>query len=259
MKTSRTEAAGARQRIVRAAADRFRRDGIAETGLAGFGPEAGLTAGGFYCHFDFQGRVVGRGTRTRVGSGRRYDAGRFGPLRLRIQLRNLRRRLSLGRTSGRSLGFPFAALGSEVARADGLTRSVATNGFLKLSIWLQDPERGENSEQRRHDAIVCGSATIGALTMSRLVSYLQKRRGPRLASVLDELGQLSAFPEGWFASVLADVGSLQVGYAYKSKWYSKEGVRLLRGSNIAPGRVTWDDEVRLPTNLAADFTDPEYR
>ena len=169
MKTSRTEAAEARQRIVRAAADRFRRDGIAETGLAGFVPEVGLTAGGFYCHFDFQGRVVRRGTRTRVGSGRRYDAGCFGPLRLRIQLRNLRRRLSLGRTSGRSSGFPSAALGSEVARADGLTRSVATNGFLKLSIWLQDPERGENSEARRHDAIVCGSAMIGAPTMSRLV------------------------------------------------------------------------------------------
>src|SRR5258707_15866135 len=63
MKTSRTEAAEARQRIVRAAADRFRRDGIAETGLAGFVPEAGLTAGGFYCHFDFQGCVVRRGTR----------------------------------------------------------------------------------------------------------------------------------------------------------------------------------------------------
>ena len=168
MKTSRTEAAEARQRIVRAA-DQFRRDGIAETGLAGFVPEAGPTAGGFYCHFDFQGRVVGRGTRTRVGSGRRYDAGRFGPLRLWIQLRNLRRRLSLGRTSGRSSGFPFAAPGSEVARADGLTRSVATNGFIKLSIWLQDPERGENSEARRHDAIVCGSAMIGAPTMSRLV------------------------------------------------------------------------------------------
>src|SRR5258705_9852886 len=62
MKTSRTEAAEARQRIVRAAADRFRRDGIAETGLAGFVPEAGLTAGGFYCYFYFQGRVVRRGT-----------------------------------------------------------------------------------------------------------------------------------------------------------------------------------------------------
>lgn len=155
MKTSRTEAAEARQRIVMAAADRFRRDGITETGLAGFVPEAGLTAGGFYCHFDFQGRVVGRGTRTRVGSGRRYDAGRFGPLRLRIQLRNLRRRLSLGRTSGRSLGFPFAALRSEVARADGLTRSVATNGFLKLSIWLQDPEKGRKfgGEAPRRDRL----------------------------------------------------------------------------------------------------------
>src|SRR5258707_10998201 len=54
MKTSRTEAAEARQRIVRAAADRFRRDGIAETALAGLVPEAGLTARGFYYHFDFQ-------------------------------------------------------------------------------------------------------------------------------------------------------------------------------------------------------------
>src|SRR5258706_3473950 len=90
MKTSRTEAAEARQRIVRAAADRFRRDGIAETGLAGFVPEAGLTAGGFYCYFDFQGRVVGRGTRTRVAARPRDDAGRVGPLRMPIHHRNHR-------------------------------------------------------------------------------------------------------------------------------------------------------------------------
>src|SRR5258708_6159770 len=66
MKTSRTEAAEARQRIVRAAADRFRRDGIAETGLAGFMPEAGLTAGGFYAFFYFQERLRARGTGTPV-------------------------------------------------------------------------------------------------------------------------------------------------------------------------------------------------
>src|SRR6516165_380048 len=93
MKRSRTEAAEARRRIVRAAADRFRRDGVVETGRAGLVLEAGLTAGGSYRHFDFRGRVVGRGMRTGVGSGHRYDVRRFGRLRLRIQLRNPRRRL----------------------------------------------------------------------------------------------------------------------------------------------------------------------
>src|SRR5258707_12239002 len=70
MKTSRTEAAEARQRIVRAAADRFRRDGIAETGLAGFVPEAGLTAGGVYCPFGFEGNILWRGRVARAGTGR---------------------------------------------------------------------------------------------------------------------------------------------------------------------------------------------
>jgi type I restriction enzyme S subunit len=69
------------------------------------------------------------------------------------------------------------------------------------------------------------------------------------------LDEVFSLPKGWFAAVLADVGSLQVGYAYKSKWYSKEGVRLLRGANIAPGQVTWDDEVRLPAKLAADYSE----
>src|SRR5258708_7735774 len=58
MKRSRTEAAETRQRIVRAAAERFRRDGIAETSLAGLMAEAGLTAGGFYRHFDFKDALL---------------------------------------------------------------------------------------------------------------------------------------------------------------------------------------------------------
>jgi type I restriction enzyme S subunit len=58
-----------------------------------------------------------------------------------------------------------------------------------------------------------------------------------------------------FPAVLADVGKLQVGYAYKSKWYSKEGARLLRGANIAPGKVIWEDEVRLPTKLASEYSE----
>jgi type I restriction enzyme S subunit len=82
-------------------------------------------------------------------------------------------------------------------------------------------------------------------------AYIRSRRGSRLHAN----GAAHELPEGWFAGQLSDVGSLQVGYAYKSKWYSAEGVRLLRGANVAPGRVSWEDEVRLPPDLAEDFAD----
>jgi type I restriction enzyme, S subunit len=85
--------------------------------------------------------------------------------------------------------------------------------------------------------------------------YLAERRGSRLKPLVGRLGDRSTVPEGWFPAVLADVGSLQVGYAYKSKWYSKEGVKLLRGANIAPGSLTWEDEARLPFKLAVDFSE----
>jgi type I restriction enzyme, S subunit len=83
-------------------------------------------------------------------------------------------------------------------------------------------------------------------------SYLRTRRGSRLHSN----GQVGApLPDRWFSAQLSDVGTLQVGYAYKSKWYAADGVRLLRGANVAPGNVSWEDEVKLPHDIAADYAD----
>ncbi|HWK35166.1 restriction endonuclease subunit S [Sphingomonas sp.] len=82
-------------------------------------------------------------------------------------------------------------------------------------------------------------------------AYLNARRGSRL-HVNRAVGALPV-PTGWFDAQLADVGRLQVGYAYKSKWYAPDGVRLLRGANIAPGKITWDDEARLPVELAEEY------
>ncbi|MDB5599075.1 MAG: hypothetical protein JWN71_1119 [Xanthobacteraceae bacterium] len=85
--------------------------------------------------------------------------------------------------------------------------------------------------------------------------YLRGRRGSRLLRAIGDAEQPQSIPEGWLSANLADVGSLQVGYAYKSKWYANVGVPLLRGANIAPGKVTWDDVVRLPHERAAEFSE----
>ena len=87
--------------------------------------------------------------------------------------------------------------------------------------------------------------------------YLNKRKGSRLHAKSTGEVKGDRMPRGWFSAQLADVGSLQVGYAYKSQWYAKEGIRLLRGANISPGQVSWEDEVRVPPSVAAKFS--EYR
>jgi TetR/AcrR family transcriptional repressor of nem operon len=51
MRRSRKEAAATHKHIVETAAQEFRVNGIAETGLADVMKKAGLTHGGFYKHF----------------------------------------------------------------------------------------------------------------------------------------------------------------------------------------------------------------
>ncbi|XIA63434.1 TetR family transcriptional regulator [Bradyrhizobium sp. TZ2] len=55
-----------RERILKAAARKFRRQGIAATGMTGIMAEAGLTNGGFYSHFRSKKRSGSTRTRTRA-------------------------------------------------------------------------------------------------------------------------------------------------------------------------------------------------
>jgi type I restriction enzyme S subunit len=58
---------------------------------------------------------------------------------------------------------------------------------------------------------------------------------------------------GWRALALGDVAKLQAGYAFKSSWFAPAGVRLLRGTNIEPGRTRWIDVVYLSQSHASEF------
>ena len=52
---------------------------------------------------------------------------------------------------------------------------------------------------------------------------------------------------------LAYFRTLQNGYAFKSGWFSKEGVRLLRNANIGHGEIRWNDVVHLPEDRLLEF------
>jgi len=52
---------------------------------------------------------------------------------------------------------------------------------------------------------------------------------------------------------LRDVARLQNGYAFKSEWFSRDGIRLLRNANVSHGIVRWDDVASLPEFRATEF------
>lgn len=65
-------------------------------------------------------------------------------------------------------------------------------------------------------------------------------------------------PNSWQVKELSSVCSLQVGYAFKSKWYKDEGnVRVLRGANVGYGEPDWSETRYLEEDRVPEYE--EYR
>jgi len=63
--------------------------------------------------------------------------------------------------------------------------------------------------------------------------------------------EVGVVPDDWSLKRLGEVVDLQVGYAFKSAWFSKyDGVPLLRGENVGYGRPDWTDTRNLPLKMA---------
>jgi type I restriction enzyme S subunit len=52
---------------------------------------------------------------------------------------------------------------------------------------------------------------------------------------------------------IAEVAKVQSGYAFKSEDFQTSGVRLLRNTNILPGKIYWDDVVCLDEGKAGRY------
>ncbi len=168
MRKSKTETAETRRRIVDLAAQTFRSNGIAATGVAEIMAAAGLTHGGFYRHFDSKDQLVAEacsfGLDDMVRSYRSASEGgreRF--------VKHLQSCLTPAYRDDRSGGCPLVAMGSELVRADAATRRGASNGFQELideiAQWLPAKSRREARDQ----AIAVLTGMIGVVTMSRVV------------------------------------------------------------------------------------------
>lgn len=61
----------------------------------------------------------------------------------------------------------------------------------------------------------------------------------------------------WPRRKLGEVVKVQSGYAFKSDWFTDEGIRLLRKVNVSQGQTNWDDTAYLPENRRDEFPDYE--
>jgi TetR/AcrR family transcriptional repressor of nem operon len=113
-----------RQRIIETAAARFRKDGVAATGIAGLMADAGLTHGGFYAHFDSKEALVREAMAEALAHGKsRAVLEKSG---LEAYVRNYLRR---GHRDTPEHGCAAAALAPEIARHGVATRADFTKGL----------------------------------------------------------------------------------------------------------------------------------
>lgn len=170
MRKSREEAAQTRRRIIEAASQRFRGNGIAETGLNDLMKAAGLeTQGGFYKHFESKDELLGEAIEYSVAEilGRLEDSvtgvpaeDTFGAV--------ISNYLSTKHRDRRSHSCPYSAMGTELARLKGRNAKASAEGLKKLIALVAMQIKDVPAEQARRRATAAVSAMVGGLLLSRI-------------------------------------------------------------------------------------------
>lgn len=89
---------------------------------------------------------------------------------------------------------------------------------------------------------------------SRREKYQKSKKGARLKDANSiERARNGRLPESWVTCSISDVADLRTGYAFKSQWFSDTGVSIVRGVNVAPGRIDWNDRRKIPEVLAKEY------
>src|SRR5205085_237970 len=83
----------------------------------------------------------------------------------------------------------------------------------------------------------------------RLIELLEEKRSALIARAITS-PRLSEARLGYYVDLLA-------GYAFSSDGFTRDptDVRLLRGVNVSPGYIRWDDTVYWPSSQLSDFED----
>ena len=170
MRVTKQVAADNRRRILTAAAQLFREQGIDGAGVDAITEAAGLTHGAFYSQFDSKEAVVAEALRLVLDESRDLWARDASTQDKRDALeRIIDRYLSPRHRDSPGAGCGVAALGSDMARQPRKVRDVFTKR-LGESLEILAGLVPARTASRRHDAAVrLFSTMVGALILARAV------------------------------------------------------------------------------------------
>jgi AcrR family transcriptional regulator len=163
MRYSHTHKAETRRRIVDEAARRFRRDGVAGSGLVPLMKALGMTHGGFYAHFASKEALVEASLGAAVDTLNEKWQDPLAPEQLRSFLASY---LSPGHRDNPGEGCPLPSLCAELGLRG--QPSPATDGLaLRMAQRLRDCALLDAGADQ---GLVTLAALVGALTLSRAVA-----------------------------------------------------------------------------------------
>ena len=169
---SKAEKDESHDRIVRAAAARFRELGVQGIGVADLMKEAGLTHGGFYRHFASRDALVGEAIERALHDGAQgaIDAvasSKLGKQALLFALVDWY--LGTGHRDALATSCAVTSLAGDVARSTARARAAYTRQVgVYLELFASLIETG-TAKARRTRAIATWTAMVGALSMARAV------------------------------------------------------------------------------------------
>ncbi len=171
MRFEKGHKAATRQKIIETAAARFRRDGIAATGIAGLMADAGLTHGGFYAHFGSKEELVREALdAAAVASRARLErASGDGNPRLEAYIRSY---LRPAHRDAPEQGCFVAALGAELARHEPETQAAVLEKIAGILARIAErlPAGDESPDARQEMAIGIFGVMSGTLQLARAVA-----------------------------------------------------------------------------------------
>jgi TetR/AcrR family transcriptional regulator, transcriptional repressor for nem operon len=160
-----------RRRIVEAAGERLKRDGIDGSGVSVLMADAGLTNGAFYAHFeskqDLVATAVADQLRQQLERYRTQGGGREGVEQL------VREYLSTEHRDDPEHGCPSAALLDEIGRCSDATKDAYTNGVLGLVDEIASRLAPGDPQAVRGQTLSLFALLIGTLQLSRALADRQ--------------------------------------------------------------------------------------
>ena len=171
MRYSKDHKQATRQRILEAAGQRFKRDGIDGAGLATVMADAGLTNGAFYAHFSSKEDLVANVLAEQLRAQRQsLDAEPSDRAGLEAFVRSY---LSPEHRNQFADGCPSAALLDEIARRPADTRDVFTEEVMGVVDDIAARINPTDVEAGRVDALTVFGLMIGTLQLARTLTDRQ--------------------------------------------------------------------------------------